>query len=74
MRTSLKTKTKYKHLVAWCRFMGSYQYYCDDQITRANSDDAPINSIFKKDGRWHTYDEVSSGTTQMAIGDYLSQM
>ncbi len=74
MVTSLKTKTQYRHLVAWCRFMGSYQSYCDYEILRAKQDKAPVDAIFYRDGRWHTYAEVTSQTTQVAIGDYLSQM
>ena len=74
MVTSLKTKTKYRHLVAWCHFMGSFQSYCDYQIIRAKEDDAPLNSIFKKDERWHTFDEVTSQTTQVSIGERLHEM
>jgi hypothetical protein len=67
--------TKYKHLMAWCQMMGSYQYYIDAQIEEATRDNAPEDAIFK-DGKgvWHQYANVTNVSTRHVIDDILERM
>lgn len=50
----------YKYIRAWCRLMRSEQYWVDSQLTVAERDGAPENSLFQRgDGSWATLDDVS---------------
>lgn len=50
---------KYKYIVAWGQYMGSYRHYIDDQVALARQDNAPENAIYKdRDGGWQTVDNM----------------
>ncbi len=48
----------YPYIVAWGRYMGSFQYYIDDQQLEAQQDNAPQTAVYKKDRVWVTFDEL----------------
>ena len=56
--------SKYEHIVLWGRYLGSADYYINDQILLAAKDKAPENAIYKdNDGKWHTFDDVVNPRT-----------
>ncbi len=75
-------KTKYKHLVAWCKMMGSYNYYIEDQIAKAKATNAPEDAIYEKmaeDGsgptdEWARFSEVTNQDTKMKIERLLESL
>jgi len=56
-------QTKYQHLITWCVMMGSYQYYIDLQIAKAEELNAPENTIYFSGNTPVTFNEVSNGST-----------
>jgi hypothetical protein len=59
-----RLRKKYRHIVAWGRFMGSYSYYVEAELLRAEKDNAPKDAMYKKDHVWVTYEQ----STNMASG------
>jgi len=58
----------YPYIRAWCKMMGSYQYYTDIQLEKAQADGAPQNAVYHNEGkRWVTFDEVHSDDTRARI-------
>lgn len=68
-------RKKYRHIVAWGSMMGSYAYYVNDQVARAEADGAPENAVFYStdEDRWKTYDEVKSLSTRERIDAILEK-
>jgi len=64
--TKLKT-LDYPYLRAWCRHMGSQQYYTDMQIAKAREENAPHNAIYRDDDKWRTFDDISREDTRERI-------
>lgn len=62
-----QTQTDYPYIRAWGKFMGSHQYYINDEIARAKNDEAPQDAIYKRDGRWITFRQITSTTTREVI-------
>jgi len=67
------TKTQdYPYLRAWCRHMGSHQYYTDMQLERAREENAPVTAIYRDvddEGKshWHTFESISREDTRETI-------
>ena len=58
----------YPYLRAWCRMMGSAQYYTDMQIERAREDKAPQTAIYlDNDGVWKTFENIGREDTKERI-------
>ena len=54
-------RSKYRHIVAWGKLLGSYPYYIEMQVDEAIKDNAPANAIYKaQDGTWHTYEGITN--------------
>jgi hypothetical protein len=53
-------RKKYKYIVAWGIYTGSFGYYIDEQLLRAEADSAPANALYKGSisGVWVTFDEA----------------
>ena len=45
-------KTKYRHIVAWGKIMGSYDYYVNRQLEEAEATNAPITAIYRDGDEW----------------------
>lgn len=58
---SENTKT-YPFITAWGRYMGSFQYYIDQQIALAMIEDAPEDAIYRAamSGEWVRMADVTS--------------
>lgn len=59
-------KLDHPFVYAWCKKMGSYNYYIQAQLDLAKKEKAPANAIFRRDnGTWATTD----GFTDYAINE-----
>ena len=68
----------YPHLRAWCRFMGSFEYYTSEQLRLAREENAPADAIYRRteNGRvvWHRYADVTSPETRWTMDNILAGM
>lgn len=64
----------YKHIRAWGKFMGSYEYYIQNQQNEAADDQAPLDAIYKRGEKWTLYSEVESETTRLAVDQILARL
>ena len=58
---------KYPYLVAWCRMMGSYDYYLERQIEKAEQLGTPTNIIYFSGDEFSTFDDIVSESTKERI-------
>lgn len=61
----------YKHIKAWGHMMKSYADYIYRQQQKAAEAGAPLDAIYERDGKWHTFDEVTSPETKRIVESYL---
>lgn len=64
----------YKHIRAWGQMMRSFEYYIQNQQEQAYDDQAPIDAIYKRGEKWHTFSECENESTRADIEWRLSQM
>ena len=58
----------YPYIVAWGRYLGSFDYYIALQIELANEDGAPADAIYKKDdGTWATFGGIKDDYTKRQV-------
>ena len=65
---------EYRHIRAWGRMMGSFEYYIRNQQNEASDDNAPLDAVYKKGDGWHVYSDVTNAATREAMDHYLSRM
>jgi hypothetical protein len=59
MRETGHGKQPYPHVTAWGRYLGTRDYYIEEQVAQAVVDGAPKGAIFKDtEGVWHTLAEL----------------
>lgn len=51
---------EYKAVFSWCKLMGSAPYWIEKKQEEAKKDKAPETAVFKKDGKWITFEELDS--------------
>ena len=60
MCTVKELRQKYQCIVRWGIHLGSMKYYIDDEVCRADADDAPVNAIYKQDnGEWKVAEGIA---------------
>lgn len=61
--TSKELWKKYRYIVAWGIYTGSYDYYIDEQVRLAEREGAPVNAIFKRalSGEWALFQDLYEG-------------
>jgi hypothetical protein len=67
----------YLYIVRWGRFLGSYDYFIQDECDLAQKENAPLNAIYPRqkpacshrpeDG-WATTDDVTNPRAREALG------
>lgn len=63
---SEKQLDRYRYIRAWGLFMGSHNYYIQDQQALACKEGAPENALFKEaDGSWATISNASEEMVRM---------
>lgn len=58
------SKGDYLYIRRWGEMMGSDHSYIGDQIRLAQADRAPQTATFKREGGWHTIEQVTNPGTQ----------
>jgi len=54
-----KKPVKHKYIVAWGKYVDSKGYYIQEQLNKAEEDNAPLNAISRRsDGTWRTMDDI----------------
>lgn len=62
----------YKYIRAWGYMLSSFQYYIDIQVFKAREEQAPEDSIYRKqDGTWARLSEVKNKDTVDRINQIL---
>lgn len=51
---------EYRHIQVWGERLGSHRDYIHDQQVQASEDNAPLDAIYKRDGKWQTARDVSN--------------
>lgn len=63
------------YVVAWCRYMGSKNYWIEDQLEKAGRESAPETAIYRKqEGGWVTLEELQNEPLQQALVEYVAQL
>ena len=57
----------YVWIARWGYHLGSFEYYIKDQQDLVAAEDAPLNAIYKRDGVWHTVDDVVNPETRRSF-------
>lgn len=57
----------YRHIEVWGLRLGSHRTYIHDQQVMAAADGAPLDAIYKRDGKWITARDV---TNPDALADF----
>ena len=55
---------EYKWIQRWGEMLNSFPYYIRNQQQEASDDSAPLSATYKRDGKWHTIEEVQNEDTQ----------
>lgn len=59
----------YPYIRAWCKMMGSFDYWLQDQLEQARADNAPQNATYRRDdGTWSTTDNITNPDTRTQLG------
>ena len=53
----------YKHIALWGTMMGSFPEYISGQQDEAAEDNAPLDAIYKREGKWEVFSEVTNADT-----------
>lgn len=54
----------YPSIRAWGAYMGSFDYYIQNEIANAKRVKAPEDAIYERDGKWIRLSDVTSDTTR----------
>lgn len=70
--TNDNTKFDYPYIRAWGQLLGSYEYFIEAQIERAQEDNAPDDAVYvDQEGRWHRFAHVTNEETRQQIDQLL---
>lgn len=66
---------KYPWIVKWGKHMGSFDYYVEAQLVRAEQTNAPTNATFENTkpggggtGQWSTVDDITNEAIRYQLG------
>jgi hypothetical protein len=63
---------KHKFVVAWCKYLDSKDYWIQDQLAKAEQDNAPLNAIYKSpDGTWKTVEDIHDPALRATMYEYV---
>jgi hypothetical protein len=71
IKTSHKP-SEYLYILAWGKMLGSNSSYIKMLQEDAAEDNAPLDAIYKADGRWKTFDGVTNEETKSLIATYIA--
>lgn len=65
--------TDYKYIRQWGKELQSFDYYIENQQAQAAADNAPLDAIYERDGKWVCLSELKNRELaerlQRAVGD-----
>jgi hypothetical protein len=62
----------YRHLVAWCRMMGSHEDYTRKELGAAMRANAPEDVVFRDvEGNWKRFADVANPATRSVIERFI---
>lgn len=64
----------YKYIRAWGAYMGSFDYYVNDQVAQARKDNAPEDAIYCRDGKWATFSGVKNEDLKAMILNHVEYL
>lgn len=68
-----KLAEKYQYIVWWGKSIGSFDYYIEAQLKRAEETNAPLTAIYEKTtgsqrtGEWATIEEIANPSTRTEL-------
>ena len=72
------TGYRYPSIRAWGKYLGSYAYYIEEQVRKAQDDDAPLNAIYfggtGPEPRWITADEITNPHAAAFIEHWIDRV
>lgn len=69
-----KYTVDYPFIRAWHKTSGSFDYYIENLVARARSENAPQTAIYRdNEGKWHTFDDIKIPATWERIADYVNK-
>lgn len=66
---SVAGESRYRHVVAWGKFLGFTPETVRSAVELAAVEGAPIDAIQKIDGRWLTLADIQNDMTRQAVCD-----
>ena len=73
MNGNIKT---YPYIRAWGRYLGSFNYYIEDQVALARAEDAPDDALYKASltGRWVRFYECTNQHAVASVTYLIREM
>lgn len=66
---------EYIYLRAWCRMLGSFSTFTENEVARAKADGAPQTAIYRRtDGTWATFEEIQCKETKQTVQAIVREM
>jgi hypothetical protein len=59
--------SRFRHIVAWGKFLGFTPATVCREVERAEAENAPVNAIQKFDDGWHTVDDILNPTNRERV-------
>ncbi|QDT54295.1 hypothetical protein Pan44_23230 [Caulifigura coniformis] len=59
--------TRYRHIVAWGKFLGFTPATVRRELDRAEAENAPTNAIQRFDDGWHTVDTIANEANRARV-------
>ena len=64
---------KYRHVVAWGKWLGFTPESVQMQVREAEMDDAPADAIQKIDGRWLRFGDINNESNRQRVSDLVAK-
>lgn len=59
--------SKYQLIRIWGQDLGSFDYFIESEQANAESDDAPLEAIYQRDGHWVTIHDLENKNVRRTI-------
>ena len=66
---------KYLYIRAWGKLLGSFPYYIEGEVAKAEKENAPETAIFRReDGTWEVFEGIGYEDTKARIAAMVENM
>ncbi len=59
--------SKYQLIRIWGQELGSFDYFIENEQAKAESDNAPLEAIYQRDGQWMTIHDVNNKDVRRTV-------